>query len=334
MPPEIRQIKRQILLQTWLREGRAFTAREAARRLGVSRRTIAADFAALRRRGVVFDYNAERGCYELTEPGADLPLAVFSRRDFAALVVAQHALEVAGGEPQAEVLAGVVDRLAELLPDTVRVAPQAITARLRLAQGQPATARRPRFQVALHDAIEARRVVALRYRSASKAEVTERRVEPLALVEHQGRWYLVAYCHLRDGLRDFRLDRIEALEATCAQAVPRAFDLDVYLEGSFGMHRGERAYSVHLRFSAYQSRWIAEEQWHPTQVVTRLSDGRLDLRMQAQGLADLTRWVLSYGSEVEVLAPQVLRLRVRTALREALAQYADGGPNGADSAMP
>jgi hypothetical protein len=42
--------------------------------------------------------------------------------------------------------------------------------------------------------------------------LTERVIEPLLIEERKGRFYLIAYCHLRDGERVFRIDRISEIE--------------------------------------------------------------------------------------------------------------------------
>lgn len=62
--------------------------------------------------------------------------------------------------------------------------------------------------VPVFGAIVDRRQLRFRYRG------DERRVDPWHLDFHRGRWYLTGYDHLRDGERNYRLDRIEgAVEA-------------------------------------------------------------------------------------------------------------------------
>ena len=51
----------------------------------------------------------------------------------------------------------------------------------------------------------------MQYQSSSAQTVSQRRVDPYALVHRSGWWYLVAFCHLRRALRTFRVDRIQAL---------------------------------------------------------------------------------------------------------------------------
>lgn len=75
----------------------------------------------------------------------------------------------------------------------------------------------PENSAALETAREAIRAGArlrLRYFSPLRDAVSERNIDPLRLYSLDNTWYLEAYCHSAQGLRNFRLDRIEALEAT------------------------------------------------------------------------------------------------------------------------
>jgi predicted DNA-binding transcriptional regulator YafY len=63
--------------------------------------------------------------------------------------------------------------------------------------------------------------VRLRYRSGWSRE-TEREVDPYGVMHREGYWYTVGHCHLRGGMRLFRLDRVleaETLEETFARPV-------------------------------------------------------------------------------------------------------------------
>jgi predicted DNA-binding transcriptional regulator YafY len=51
---------------------------------------------------------------------------------------------------------------------------------------------------------------------------TERRVDPQLLGKTFGSWYLVAYCHQKQGIRWFRLDRIDAAHLTAQASIDRA----------------------------------------------------------------------------------------------------------------
>jgi predicted DNA-binding transcriptional regulator YafY len=69
----------------------------------------------------------------------------------------------------------------------------------------------PGLLLTLTSAAQDSRRVWMRYRAAD--EETERDVDPYGVVHHRGRWYMVGWCHLRDDVRTFRLDRVLALHS-------------------------------------------------------------------------------------------------------------------------
>lgn len=324
------QLYRLQYLLEWLRSGRPLTAGRAANELEVSERTIASDVAYLRHVGVPLAFDRRRNTYVLAEPFGNLPLVALSRTDLAAFLVAQHALAALGDTVNAPLLADVTERLAQHLPEAVRVAPETLARTIRFDPGPHPHTRFP-WLATLAEAVRNQAAVWMRYVSNSQSSEadreTERVVEPYFLLCYQGRWYLIAYCRLRQAMRDFRLDRIRALEATDEVfAVPSDFDEEAYLGPAFGMHRGERTFAVCVRFTPYQARWVREERWHPSQVMTERGDGSLDVRMQVAGLSDVARWALSYGGEAEVISPPVPRHRVAREARRMAALYVEVGP--------
>jgi predicted DNA-binding transcriptional regulator YafY len=73
---------------------------------------------------------------------------------------------------------------------------------------------------AVEQALAEERVLAIRYRSRD-GHASRRRVEPVLLAHTGGRWYLVAWCRERDGMRWFRLDRVERADLTPERYEPR-----------------------------------------------------------------------------------------------------------------
>lgn len=71
-----------------------------------------------------------------------------------------------------------------------------------------------------------------------------------------------------------------------------------------------------------QSRWVADEQWHPQQAGRFLEDGRYELRVPYSDPRELVMDILKHGPDVEVMAPSELRAAVADRLRAASGQYA------------
>jgi predicted DNA-binding transcriptional regulator YafY len=92
----------------------------------------------------------------------------------------------------------------------------------------------------LHGAVEARQVLQLQYRDPSARE-TARQVEPLCLTFWGGSWTLGAWCRLRQDFRNFRPDRIVAVETTGEIFTDIAGrDLNAYLRAVGNPHGDER----------------------------------------------------------------------------------------------
>jgi predicted DNA-binding transcriptional regulator YafY len=178
------------------------------------------------------------------------------------------------------------------------------------------------FQV-LAAATLQRRKVRMTYHGRERNRSTERVVSPQRLVHYRDNWLMDAWCHLREGLRTFSIDRVRAAEELSepARNIPDA-ELDEYFASAYGIFAGRANKSAVLRFSAERARWVADERWHPSQVGQYLTDGRYELRIPYRDERELVMDILRHGPEVEVLAPPALREAVVAGLRAALVRYA------------
>lgn len=170
-------------------------------------------------------------------------------------------------------------------------------------------------------AVGQRRRVFVKYHSRASGERTEREVSPQRLVYYRDNWYMDGWCHLRDGLRSFSIDRIERVECLTKKAKNvsgRA--LDRYFAASYGIFGGKPKNKAVLRFSKSASPWIATEKWHPDQT-GRIVNNTLELVIPFSDPRELVMDILRYGEEVEVIAPDELRERVKERLRRSLELY-------------
>ena len=78
----------------------------------------------------------------------------------------------------------------------------------------------------------------------------------------------------------------------------------------FEVRHGEELVTVRVRFSPYQSRWIRERRYHPSQQIEELADGALILTLRVAGIQEIKRWILGYGAHAEVLEPASLRAAI------------------------
>jgi predicted DNA-binding transcriptional regulator YafY len=113
-----------------------------------------------------------------------------------------------------------------------------------------------------------------------------------------------------ESLVTLAIDRIHALTVTEESfAVDPTFDLKKYEAEAFGVMWG-KPMTVVVRFRSDQAPYVREREWHPTQKLRTLRDGRLELTFRAGGTFEITRWILGWGDAAEVVRPLSLRQEV------------------------
>ena len=156
-----------------------------------------------------------------------------------------------------------------------------------------------------------------------KGEDSERTVDPYLIHCHEGRFYLLGFCHLRQAPRIFRIDCLEHLQELEEDFVlPPGFDPANLLRSSLGVHLGEADKAV-LRFEGTAARFITRSPLHPQQKVLHSENGYLLVQVPIQGFKEISELALKYGAEAEVVAPSKLRDHVRQSLQAALSRYSD-----------
>jgi len=142
--------------------------------------------------------------------------------------------------------------------------------------------------------------------------VTDRRVDPVAVRERAGRYYVLAWCHLARDWRTFRIDRIDATQDVGARdhdGVAPPFD------DRFGFADAERV-DVAL---GPEASWLAEADG--VDLLGDLADGRTVVRLAVASAGFLARLLLQAGPDAEVLSPDSQRDAGARAAERVLARY-------------
>lgn len=174
-----------------------------------------------------------------------------------------------------------------------------------------------RLLVVLHRSIADGQALRLRYYSASRDETGERTVDPLRVFEADGRTYLEAWCRQAEGMRLFRLDRIENARILDEQShVPE----DVQpRDVSGGVFRPASEHLlVVLRLSPAYA-WVAD--YYVAEDVVEAGD-RIQISLRVADPGWVRALVLGSAGQVEVLSPGWLADAIRAEAERALEQYA------------
>lgn len=182
---------------------RVVTAAEIAAQLEVTPRSIYRDIAALQAMRVPIE--GERGLGYILRPGFDLPPLMFSVEETEAIVLGLALLERTADTALIKAARGVNAKIAAAVPEPLRC----VLERNALhAWGSVAPAPEGIDLALVRAAIRDERKLLLDYRD-ERGNATERAVRPLALIYYSATAVIVAWCELREAIRNFRADRVE-----------------------------------------------------------------------------------------------------------------------------
>lgn len=297
--------------------------------LEISRATLKRDLEYMRNRlnaPIIWDRDA--GGYRFDKVPAsvggqyELPGLWFNSSEVHALLTMQHLLaNVDPGGILTPHIQPLMARLNALLGAADNTAEEIRKRILIVGQGK----RRMKIEhfERVGSALLRRKRMVITYFARGKGETTEREVSPQRLVHYRENWYLDAFCHLRDGLRNFAVDsisRVEVLEKK-AKDVSRA-SMDLELGPGYGIFTGQDVQTAKLKFTSERARWVAHEQWHPNQRGTLEADGSYVLELPYADDRELIMDILKFGADVVVLGPAALKRRVKVEIGKMSGRYA------------
>ena len=179
------------------------------------------------------------------------------------------------------------------------------------------------FYGLLH-AIKNRIVINLIHQKYETEEPKERLVEPYALKESRGRWYLFAKDTNDKRLKTFGLDRVIKFDNT-----PKRFDYPVNMDVneifrySFGVvnPENEKPEEIILAFDPDQGNYIKSYPLHDSQIILKDNEDEFLVKLKLYVTHDLKMEILSYGDTVEVIAPKRLRNEIADTFKNAIKNY-------------
>jgi len=322
MTPVSTRLVRLLNMVPYFQANPRITRAKAAADLGVSAKQLEEDLNQLWMCGLpgyypgdLIDFQFSGDTIEVTfSAGIDRPLRL-SSPEATGLLVALRALADIPGVVDPEAARSAIAKI-EAAAGAVG---QDTTASVS-ASDKPAAEPAPvesRAAAAVRAAVQHQHALAIDYYSASRDTLTSRIVDPIRVLLVGGHSYLEAWSRDAEGVRLFRFDRIvDATELAEPAAAP---ELAVQAPPDTSLFDGDPALpSAKLRVAPSAS-WMFE--YYPMREVRELPDGSCEAVMTYASDDWMTRLVLGFGPEVQVLEPVSLAQRVRDAAAAALQSY-------------
>ncbi|MEZ4657620.1 MAG: YafY family protein [Caldilineaceae bacterium] len=296
----------------------AMSGVELAARLEVDVRTVRRYITMLQDMAVPIESERGRhGCYRL-RPGYKLPPLMFSLDEAVAITFGLLITRRLGLGIDPVSVEGALAKLERVLPAEARAPVHAIEEVLQVEMQLPDRGPEQQVVAILSQAVQRQHAVLLHYRALNGAE-TERAVDPYGVLYRNGFWYMAGYCHLRQDLRAFRLDRVVDVELGMDSFVrPPQFDLLDFIEESISQAPGLWQVEVLLYVSVAEARRIIPRAVGAPQAH---GDGAL-LRAHVQSLDWFAYFLAGLDCPLKVLGP--------SEARAALQQLANKLQNMAD----
>lgn len=299
------------LLQT---HGRMSGA-EMARRLSVDPRTVRRYVVTLEELGIPVTAERGRDGHYMLVAGFKLPPMMFTDDEALAVSVGLQAARGLGlAEAQASV-AGAQAKIERVMPAALsrRVRAVGETVAIGLSRSTPSVDNRALGS--LSEAAQTGTRVRMRYR-ARAGEETERDFDAYGLAHRGGRWYVVGMCHLRGGLRSFRLDRVQSVRPLADRfSRPDGFDALGHL--ALSVATLPRAFAVEVLFET-DLQTAQRELFSAAGVLEWTGTGVL-LRGQVDSLPWFARELARLPFDFQIRRPASLRHAVGAVARRLLA---------------
>jgi predicted DNA-binding transcriptional regulator YafY len=275
---------------------------ELARRLEVNARTVRHYITLLQDLGIPVEAERGRhGGYRL-RPGFKLPPLMFNEDEALALTLGLLTAQRLGLAATAPAVEGALAKVERVMPAALRARMAAVQETLIISASALYTAPASNHVLTFSVAAQRQQCVAIRYQ-AWNGDETERTIDPYGVVFYDGRWFVVGYCHLREALRMFRLDRVVSA-TVCEESFERPdhFDCLQFVVQSLAEVPGAWRVEVVLETTMADAR----ERVPAAMALLEEHEAGVLLRCHAQNLHWIACFLVSLGCRMIVRQPPEL----------------------------
>jgi len=317
-----RLVKTERLIKIWLLlaiNPNGYTIKELVEKCGVNIRTVYRDMVALSADLKIPVYN-DRKRWKLNESRMLPPIRFTLPEALNIFLAARLMLSYSHRyDPNVD---ATFTKLSSVLPPALS---EQVRKAMDWMQKLEKDEKHMRILATVAEAWVSQRRLRIAYRSLPAEKATERVIEPYyiqpAAPGHAS--YVIGYCHLKNAIRTFKIERIESAELTDEHyMIPADFDANEFFGSSWGIVVEGEVKTVRLRIEDRDIIRIMQETiWHPSQVLEKQKDGSVIMTLRVTDTVDLYTWILGWGEKIEVLEPKGLREEVMGTAKKMVKIY-------------
>ena len=304
-----------ILLQ--LQSKKIVTAQEVANHFGISLRTIYRDIRSLEESGVPI--GAEAGIGYFLNESYTLPPVMFTTEEAFALITAAPFMKSMTSENTNKSFNNALLKIKAIVPNHQKERIATLESRISVKTGisQNPTTNESAFLFSIQQALADSKKLNIKYHAANGSS-TSRQIEPLTLCYYMLKWHLIAHCTLRNEVRDFRLDRILALEISPETFLKSDFSIDNHFQK--GMDQEGWQQITILVNKEHLTQLEITKYWYGFMEQNETTEG-VEMRFLNPDLTYFAKWLISISPSPKVLEPQELTVNIKQLVTKLAKQY-------------
>lgn len=186
------------------------TAEQIADQFGMSIRTVYRDMKALGEQGIPLSFESHKGYFIVQ--GYFLPPISFNTEEANALLLMERFLSGFADKSILQHYTTALNKVKAVLRTAQKEKLESLNERIKLQLPERLTNNFEYLSV-LQNAISAKCIIEINYKN-NKEELSKREIEPIGLIFYAFSWHLIAWCHLRNEYRDFKVSQILNIKCT------------------------------------------------------------------------------------------------------------------------
>jgi predicted DNA-binding transcriptional regulator YafY len=287
-----------------LQTKRIVKAEEISDRFEISLRTVYRDVKALMEAGVPIGSEAGKGYFIVD--GYHLPPVMFSQQEASAMLTAGKLVEKMTDASIRQAYESALLKIKAVLNNSEKDHLESLQSSIAVFRYIDPQIQSPNpYMAEVQRAIAQKTVMALEYMSVKNQEKTKREVEPIGVVFYSGNWHMIAWCRLRNGYRDFRIDLIQSFKSTGTIFDSRSkLTLQEYFHSLEQAHRDME--KVVVSFDKQVAHYTKNSRFYYGFVSEEEKKDRCHMTFLTGSIRSFAKWLLMYGNSVQIESPDKL----------------------------
>lgn len=299
-----------ILIQ--LQSQRIVKAQSIAERFDISLRTVYRDIKSLEQAGIPLIGEAGVG-YSLAD-GYRLPPIMFTREEATAFITAEKLVKRLTDSATSVDFSSAIFKIKAVLKNAEKEYLNKLDAHIEVVKSSRQLQSKSDLNLlpCIMKSITDKKALCIDYFTHYRQQASVRCIEPIGIIYLENYWHLIAYCKMRNALRDFRMDRILSLYITTDDFENEHPTLQQYL---LNTQRDVELHEIVLHVDKKIYPHLDEQKYYSGFVSETHKDNYIEMQFFSCSIEGFARWFMMFGAEARIIKSDLLKEQVSKLLK-------------------